>query len=151
MAFEAGSDGEVPTHTTVAHYRVDRLGHIPGVSITYSETVEDGLSVFGATAQRQAMSGRSWELRFEANTQQKAQEMGAMLVGIMVKIGRTLLTQLGLSDSVDDATLLTAVTAMDNVDSFISSAFEDLEKARRIGQGPEVWVNGQAPAVHIPE
>lgn len=151
MAFEAADDTETPTHTTVARYQVNRLGAVPFITVSYAETVEDGLSAFGAVAQRQTVPGRAWDLRFDADTPDKVQAMGQMLVGIMMTIGRTLLTGLSIdAETVDDATLLAAVLAMDNVDSFIASALERLEQDRRIGQGPELWVFGPAPAVHIP-
>lgn len=149
MAFEFANDGEVPTHTTVAEYTVSRLGQVPTVRIKYADTVDDGVNVFGFAAQRSAGTGRTWELTFQANTPEKTLAMGQMITGVMLNIGRALLTALNITaETVTDAQLLAAVLAIDNVDSFIATAFEQLEKDRRVGQGPELWVLGPAPAPH---
>lgn len=150
MAFEPPTDGELPQHSTVAGYSVDRLGLIPVVSVKYAETVNDGTNVFGLAAQRAAKGGRFWLLNFAADTPEQVAAMGQMLVGIMLAIGRTLLTQLGISDTITDDDLLTAVQAMDNVDSFIATALEDLERNRRLSLGPRLTVMGDAPAVTPP-
>lgn len=151
MAFELATEDEVPTHNTVASYTVYRLGLVPSIKIRYADTVEDGVNPFGITAQKQTINGRVWELIFDADKPEKVQAMGELITNVMMSIGRALLTALGIPiETVTDEQLLAAVTAMDNVDSFIASAFEQLELNRRIGQGPELIVMGPAPAVHIP-
>lgn len=150
MAFETANDVEAPTHTTVSGYKVSRLGNIPRLQVYYAETVEDGTNVFGLTAQRQTATGRQWELIFDADTPERIGAMGGMLVTIMLKIGRALLSRLGFSGDVTDAELLEAVMAMDNIDSFLASAMEDLEKDRRLGVGPALSVMGAAPGIHLP-
>lgn len=150
MAFEiANYADEVPTHTTVAEYKVSRLGQVPTVSIKYADTVADGINVFGTPAQRMTSNGHMWELTFQADTPEKTLAMGQMITGVMLHIGRALLTALNITaETVTDEQLLAAAMSIDNVDSFIATAFEQLEKDRRLGQGPDVWVMGPAPVPH---
>lgn len=152
MAFEVAEETqEVPTATTVAEYTVFRLGQIPSVKIRYAETVEDGNNVFGAVAQRQAEAGRLWDLTLTANTPERVQAMGSLMVGIMMQISRAVLTELGqTAEDVDDGQLLSAIMGIENVDSFIATALEGIEVARRAGEGPELLVMGNAPIVQAP-
>lgn len=136
MAFELPSDTETPTNTTVASYRVERLNMRPSVSVKFAETVSIGPNELGLPGQKQA--GRIYELVVDS-----PDTLGAMLVNIAMQYGAALLSSLGLT--VTEADLQTAVLATDNIDSFIATACENLEKARRNGEVVEAAVLGSAP------
>lgn len=136
MAFDLPSDTEIPTNTTVAAYRVERLNMRPSVTVRFAETVSIGPNELGLPGQKQV--GRTYELVVDS-----PETLGAMLVSVAMVYGAALLTSLGLV--VTEAELQTAVLATDNIDSFIATACENLEKARRNGEVVNAAVLGSAP------
>jgi hypothetical protein len=143
MAFELPEDVEIPTATTVAGYKVDRLGARPMATIYYAETVADGNNLLGIASQRVAKQGRSYQLIIDDPAL-----LGSMLGGIMMSIATDLVTALSLTVAPED--LLAAVTTIDNVDSYLATAMENLEKARRTGTETRIGIIGSAPAAASP-
>jgi hypothetical protein len=147
MAFDVASDAtvEAPTHTTVASYKIERLGVAPVMTARFAETVDAGTNPFGIAAQRQAGSGRVWEITLDSANSGHFQLMAMILGGVSFKIIKAALAALSITDITDEQ-IMTAAGQIDNVDSVIASSLEEVEIARREGTDPFVFVMGDAPA-----
>jgi len=149
MAFAVAGTPEVPAFTTVASYRLERLGLSPQLSVRFTETVEEGVNAFGIAAQRPAASGRSWELTLSSGNAAQLAYMANLMGAVSFTIIKNALTALGLTEVTDEA-IATVVGQIDNVDSVIASKLEVVEQDRLAGMDPGVIVMGTAPPVTPP-
>lgn len=104
----------------------------------------------GTESQVASHAGRSWEVRLPM-AGELLPRMQQMMVGSYVEAGMNLLAQLGIT-TVTQADVQNAVVALGqkgvNMDSFLTSQAESIEKDRRAGKLPSgYFVHGSAPKV----
>jgi hypothetical protein len=155
MSIEVVSSTETPTATTVESYEVSRVGQHLNVRMTYVETVEvvdeNGDTVYndlGIPATRPAKTGRRWELTLTSANDQHAGRMQQMLGAIYFKVVKAWLTKVGEA-GYTDTDILNGIISLAgdrvNVDDFITSEVENVEKDRRTGDFIPYFTGGQLP------
>lgn len=145
MAFELAADVAVPpTGTTVAAYKVSRLGKSASIRIEFAETVEAGVNDLGVTAQMATKGGRRWELVLSTGSENDKNLILGIMGQVMFTIVKSALVAMG-DEQYSDEQIMGVLSQIENLDSVIATACENVEKQRRAGT-IGVMAAGDAPA-----